>query len=157
MVFFAFLSISVQAKELYYKEMTFTQYVNLKCSSRCADPKALLNGVKLLAKQRNLDFKRLLAIIAVESSFKTQAVNGGSVGVMQVNLKYHKKKFRQNPYNVWDNIRVGSSIYKACVTRHKGNARKALWCYNGEGDKTFKYPLMVFKAYDQISQLKDLK
>lgn len=154
----ALVSVSAFPKEanVDFSSMTLKQYIKYKCKAGCIDSKIVLDAVKATAKTRDLDYKRLLAIITVESGFINHAVNGKSVGLMQINLDYHEKKFRLNPFNVWDNIRVGGIVYKACVRKHNGDVMKSLRCYNGEGNKTFSYSDKVMVAYKEIIQLKDL-
>lgn len=121
-------------------------YMSKVCRSKCVDPVLLLDYVLDTAKDLDLDPYDLLAIMQVESSFKPEAANRGNVGLMQVNLRYHAKKFKTSPYNVQANTQVGGSIYKACLIKRKGNKALAFRCYNSENVKNMIYPNKVLKA-----------
>lgn len=94
---------------------------------------------------------RLIKAIAhVESKFNKHAENGPNKGIMQVNMSYHRSKFKgQSPYNIDANVMVGTGILKKCLDKHKGSVNKALVCYNGGGD-----PGYVKKVRKQLSALK---
>lgn len=131
----------------------FTSYKNKACLRDCVDSDLVLLSVQESAKAIGVEANDLLAIMRVESAFKPKAYNLGNVGLMQVNLKYHAKKFKTSPYDVPANIYVGASIYKACLTKRKGNKAKALRCYNGENSKSMVYPNKVLKVLNEIKSL----
>lgn len=131
---------------------TLDQYVNQVCKKNCTDSVSLLKAVRDTAKRLDLDYKLLLAIIRVESSFQPKARNGSSVGLTQVHLRFHRSKFMtKNYFQTSDNISVGGTIFKDCLTRQKGVTTKALRCYNGGGDKL--YAKKVNKAYGEVKSL----
>lgn len=128
-------------------------HVAKMCKTKCADPQLLLMAVQQSAIDHNVPEALILAIIQVESGFKPKAKNSGSVGLMQVNLKYHRNKFKVSPYDIFSNVDVGTGIYKACLKAKRGNVAKALRCYNGEGVKNMIYPNKVLRTVSQIKSL----
>lgn len=137
--------------------MTFEQYIKLNCKKDCIDPIKAFNATDGFASYYAINQKRLLAIMKVESGYRINARNGDSVGLMQVNLHYHGKRFNHSPFNERNNIAIGSDIYRQCTVKHKGDVMKSLRCYNGENSKNFDYSLKVIKAYNEISQLIDFQ
>lgn len=131
----------------------FNGYKGKACLKACADSDLILISVQETARDLSLDPNDLLAIMRVESSFKAKARNRDSVGLMQVNLKYHAKKFKTSPYDVPANTFVGATVYKACLTKRNGNKAKALRCYNGENAKNMIYPNKVLKVLKEIKSL----
>lgn len=140
------------AKNLTYNQ-ELAQYVAKVCSSKCVDTQVLLMAIKLASERHGVQEDELLAIMRVESSFNTKAKNARSVGLMQVNLAYHAKSFKVSPYDVFSNIDVGASIYKACLIKRKGNVARALRCYNGEARKDMVYPNKVLKVLTEIRKI----
>lgn len=135
---------------------TFIQHFNKVCKANCIDANLLVFFTEAVAKDLGLDFKDLLAIMQVESGFIPKAYSRGNVGLMQVNLYYHRKKFKSSPYNVLDNIYVGATIYKTCLIKHKQSKPKALRCYNSEAVKDMIYPNKVLKALKELDSVSDL-
>lgn len=149
-LFLIIFSSAAPAKQI--KKAVLSEYIKKVCPKKCIQPKDLLIAVKRNSKKYNIDYKILLALIKVESSFNIYAKNGSSVGLTQVLLRYHKPKFTGNDYyHIDDNISVGSQILGACYKRSKNNVRYSLQCYNGGGDKS--YSIKVMKAYKEISFL----
>ena len=65
-----------------------------------------------------------------------QTLNNGSewiaVGMMQVYWKYHKEKFKENPYYALDigtNLRLGALIFRDALDFHQGDIWKAVGHY----------------------------
>lgn len=130
------LSLTVKPEELFQKI----------CKSKCKDTDIILNAANMSSEVHGLDLSIILAIMYVESSFIPKAKNGRSVGLMQVNLDYHLKKFKgKDPYGINDNIFIGSGIFKDCMVKNKNNVNKALRCYNGSPNSN-EYPKKVFAA-----------
>ena len=134
------------------KVTTLKQYIKAACPRSCISDVLLTTLLKEESQRLRVDYRDFLAIVRVESSFNSKARNGSNVGLSQVHLKYHKKKFKGNPYDPRDNVKVGLSIYKACLTKAKGNRNKAYTCYNGGGDP--QYVSRVNKARNTIINLK---
>lgn len=128
-------------------------YIAKYCKKDCVDHGLLLTAIKEAAEEFNVGYKTLLAIVKVESGFMSKASNRGkSVGLMSVQLYWHKSKFLStNYYDVFDNVRVGTIIFKHCSEKSKGNLKKSLLCYNGGGDPM--YVPKVTKALNEIKLL----
>lgn len=133
-------------------------YISKFCKKDCVDPQLLLMTVKEAAEQFSINPITLIAIIRTESGFRPKVVNtqsGRSVGLSQIQVYWHKAKFRSTNYtDIFDNVYVAASIYADCVKKWPGSREKALWCYNGHQKKGFKtYVPKVLAAYQQIEKL----
>lgn len=147
---------SIKQSETYKTPITLQDYIQSVCKKQCVDQEDLLKSVSDTARELDIDFKDLLSIIKVESKFKPKATSKGNKGLMQVNIRYHRKKLKgRNVFNVKVNIEVGGGIYKDCLVKNKGNRSKSLKCYNGGGDK--KYVIKINKARDELDKLIDLE
>ncbi len=115
------------------------------------------------ANKHNLEAEMILAIIAVESMYNTNAKSGfGARGLMQVIPKYHPEKLgniggADGLYEVDKNIHVGTKILAEYLKWDKGNMTKALLRYNGSySDKSQKYAKKVLHVYDRLKRLDHL-
>lgn len=133
-------------------------YIEKHCRQNCIDPAVLHFGVEAVADELDVNPVVLLAIVKVESNFRIKAVNtknGKSAGLMQIQVRWHKDKFRgKNHLDIMDNLRVGAMVYRDCAKKHNGNREKALLCYNGyqrNGMKT--YVPKVLQAYKELEQM----
>lgn len=109
---------------------------NKLCNKVCKDKKTDMSKVtrEILKHRGKLDPNIVLAIAIVESNLYSRARDGRSqsVGFMQVNVKYHRSKFRSRDYyDMSDNIRVGSSILNDCAKKHRYDHKRTVYCYNG--------------------------
>lgn len=128
------------------------------CKKDCVDPVILLIAVQQAAEEFSINARTLLAIIEVESGYRDKAVNkqsGKSVGLTQIQVYWHRKKFRTSDhFDVVDNVRVGAIVYHECVKKWKGHRAKALWCYNGHTKRGMKeYVPKVMRTYQEINTL----
>ncbi|MCB1776568.1 MAG: transglycosylase SLT domain-containing protein [Candidatus Competibacteraceae bacterium] len=111
------------------------------------------------AKKHQLDPELILAIIAVESTFRERAVSRvGARGLMQVMPRSHAKKVREigGSHQLFDpakNIRVGSRILVNYLKNYSGNLRRALLRYNGSLGKRSSYPVRVMKIYRDLRRV----
>ena len=161
MAFFAlyFLTAFVISGEVEHPTTdTLSGYIEKHCRSNCVDPAALHFGVEAVANELDVNPVVLLAIIRVESNFRTKAVNtknGKSAGLMQIQVRWHKEKFRgENHLDIMDNLRVGAMVYRDCARKHKGSREKALLCYNGYQKNGMKiYVPKVLQAYKELEQI----
>lgn len=87
---------------------------------------------------RPVEATLVLAVIAVESSYRPTAINRhtGATGLMQVNAKWHQDKVRdvggeQMLLAVAPNIRVGTAILAEYLGRERGRVDPALGRYWG--------------------------
>lgn len=132
-------------------------YIGKHCNKGCVDSQLLRMSLLYAKEQTGVDPHLMLAVIKVESGFKQKALNrknGRSVGLSQVQVKWHTEKFAtQDQYDVFDNIRVGAVIFKACEEKHKGNRKRGLWCYNGHQKRGLQqYAEKVLRILAQIKQ-----
>lgn len=134
-------SLSVRPEELF----------DSTCKSKCSKVDEIVTASQIASEVFGVDLAIILAIMKVESSFILKAKNGRSVGLMQVNLDYHKSKFKgKDPYGVYDNVFIGTSIFKDCLNSSRNNVNKALRCYNGSHNSN-EYPTKVFAALKSIN------
>lgn len=98
--------------------------------------------------ERNLDPSLVLAVMATESSFDESAVSSmGAVGLMQVRLSVHEKRFERHGGNplAFDpsvNMTVGADILAGYLKKHDGDVVAALQGYNGNSKST-RYSMKV--------------
>ncbi|NOT10946.1 MAG: lytic transglycosylase domain-containing protein [Methylococcaceae bacterium] len=113
---------------------------------------AFRNGIK-----RDLQPELILAVIAVESTFREKAVSSvGARGLMQVDPTAHPKKVKsigglRALYDPKKNISVGTHILAQYLNLSAGNLRRTLLRYNGSlGDSRSRYPEKVLRVYNQM-------
>lgn len=137
--------------------ITLYDHIQLKCKRSCVEQETLLKSVFHAVKGTPIDFRIVLAIIQVESAFNPKAKNGSNVGLSQVNLRYHRKKFHtKDPFDVHENVAVGVGILNDCLSRRKGSVKAALLCYNGHPYGDPSYVIKVMNAYQEIGKLIDM-
>lgn len=113
---------------------------------------AIRNG-----RKRDLQPELILAVIAVESTFKEKAVSpAGARGLMQVLPDAHPKKVKsigglKALYDPKKNISVGTHILAQYLDLSAGNLRRTLLRYNGSlRDSRSRYPEKVLRVYNQM-------
>ena len=112
---------------------------------------AILNG-----RTYQVDPELILAIIAVESTFKERAVSReGARGLMQVMPGAHPKKVQNigGAHALFDpakNIHTGSLILVKYLDTHSGNLRRALLSYNGSLGSRSSFPDRVIRIYQDL-------
>ena len=106
-----------------------------------------------------VDPELILAIIAVESTFKERAVSRvGARGLMQVMPSAHGRKIREigGHHALFDpvkNIHVGSRILANYLDDHSGNLRRALLSYNGSLHlRRSSFPEKVMRIYRDLQR-----
>lgn len=106
-----------------------------------------------------VDPELILAIIAVESTFKERAVSRvGARGLMQVMPSAHGRKIREigGHHALFDpvkNIHVGSRILANYLDDHSGNLRRALLSYNGSLHlRRSSFPEKVIRIYRDLQR-----
>ena len=110
------------------------------------------------AKHHRLDPELILAIIAVESTFKERAVSRvGARGLMQVMPRPHAEKVQAigGSHQLFDpakNIHVGSRILANYLDDHSGNLRRALLNYNGSLGTRSSFPDRVIRIYRDLQR-----
>lgn len=153
----AFVCFSIPSSTVYAKvsPSTLSSYIQTKCKQNCVDTEVLQLAVKEAGNEFGINPLTLMAIAGVESGYRAKAINkksGKSVGLMQIQVFWHKSKFQsKNYFDIFDNVRVGAMIYKECVDKYKGSREKALWCYNGHTGHGAK--IYVPKVLAEMKQL----
>lgn len=100
--------------------------------------------------QNNVDPLLVLAVIGVESGFKSTAKsNAGAIGYMQVVPKWHLNKIQnvEKLKDPWYNVHIGTSILGELIDK-TNDISKALQKYNGS--KNNVYANKVLKAYRKL-------
>ncbi|MDX1655210.1 MAG: lytic transglycosylase domain-containing protein [Candidatus Competibacteraceae bacterium] len=115
------------------------------------------------ALERGLQPELVLAVIAVESTFRERAISPvGAKGLMQIMARYHPKKVRsiggvQALFDPVKNIYVGSLILSQYLELSRGNLRNALLRYNGSlGNPRSRYADKVLRVYEDIKTFNTL-
>ncbi|MCB1823050.1 MAG: lytic transglycosylase domain-containing protein [Candidatus Competibacteraceae bacterium] len=115
---------------------------------------AIRNG-----KRHDMDPELILAIIAVESTFREHAVSRvGARGLMQVMPGSHRNKVRKIGgaralFDPAKNIHTGSQILVEYLTDHSGNLRRALLNYNGSLGTRSSFPDKVIRIYRGLQRV----
>ena len=112
------------------------------------------------ADKFDLDPELILAVIAVESTFRERAVSSaGARGLMQVLPRAHPKKVRSigGVHALFDpskNIHTGSRILTEYLERSDGDLNNALLRYNGSlRDPKARYAAKVMRQYGKLKQV----
>ena len=109
--------------------------------------------------RHQIDPELILAIIAVESTFKERAVSRcGARGLMQVMPGSHSRKMGQigGSHQLFDpakNIHIGSRILVNYLDDHDGNLRRALLSYNGSLGSRSSFPERVMRIYRDLQRV----
>lgn len=111
------------------------------------------------ADRHQVEPELILAIIAVESTFKERAVSRvGARGLMQVMPGPHRSKVREigGSHALFDpakNIHTGSRILVNYLNAHSGNLRRALLSYNGSLGTRSSFPDRVMRIYRDLQRV----
>lgn len=139
-----------------YKRQKMTRYLVNHYNVTEREARILVRSADLNARKYKIDPELLMAIIFVESTYKTTAESHqGAIGLMQVVPKWHLDKIKQYGdvdvlYDIRANIAIGTEILMEYLEK-EGNIRQALHRYNGsKDDKTLKYSNRVLKKYDEL-------
>lgn len=149
-VLFLFVTMAVSTA---HAETPLSDYIEATCKRNCVDSTLLMMAIQEAAIETDTNPLVLLAIIKEESGFNVRATNtknGRSVGLTQIQVFWHKEKFKGDQYDVFANVRAGALVYKDCVKKHRGNREKSLWCYNGHQKNGYHYVSKVMKTYNKL-------
>jgi soluble lytic murein transglycosylase-like protein len=112
------------------------------------------------ANKYGLEPELILAIIAVESTFRERAVSRmGARGLMQVMPRFHPKKVKaiggtRGLFDPEKNIATGSKILLQYWEGGRSGLRKALMRYNGSRGKAgARYVNKVMRAYQKMRKV----
>lgn len=131
-------------------------------------PEEIQDFLWKICEERDLDFYILTAQIEVESGYRSTASGdkGASVGYMQIQKKWHKKRMEaegiKDISNPKDNIKVGTSYLKELYEKYEGDWHKTLMAYNmGEkrakelwriGKYSSEYSVKILTRAEEIKQ-----
>lgn len=109
------------------------------------------------AKRHKIEPEMILALIAVESTFKERAVSRmGARGLMQVMPHADHVNTIGGSHQLFDpskNIEAGSRILVRYLNAHSGNMRRALLSYNGSSSSRSSFPERVMRAYRDFQRV----
>jgi soluble lytic murein transglycosylase-like protein len=128
--------------------------------------KELLNHVQGLCADYEIPVEVVLAVIEVESTYKSDAVSkAGAKGLMQVIPEQHEPRMNRlnctDLFDPYQNVTVGMNYLSELIDRYDGNFHKALTAYHhgpkGANDKFFgqgtyqtEYSLKVLETAEKI-------
>ncbi len=91
-----------------------------------------------VSSERRINPYLVLAVIAVESSFRPHVVNryGGAYGLMQIAVRVHERQVaaaggRRKLFRIAPNIRLGVDLLVQYGARGAAQVKHALWRYSG--------------------------
>ncbi len=111
------------------------------------------------ATRHQLDPELILALIAVESTFKERAVSRvGARGLMQVMPRFHPDTIKEiggshQLFNPAKNIHAGATVLVTYLNAHSGNLRRALLKYNGSLGTRSSYADRVIQVYRDLQRV----
>jgi soluble lytic murein transglycosylase-like protein len=122
------------------------------------DASQIVDDAYRQAAARHLRPTLLLAVIAQESSFRSDAVSAiGAVGLMQIRPELHD--WRRDRLGLTGaltdpaiNIAIGADVLRECLQRHRGDLGQALSEYSGGASD---YPLKVARLELDFVRLAD--
>jgi hypothetical protein len=116
-----------------YPDTTDSRAVSAVVLNYDQDPTFVQHLVSIAEKYAYSDFPKkedILAIVAVESRFRTNAHYGNSQGLMQIDRVANHKDIRGSLFDPEENIRVGVKILRKYYDLLGGNRRAAIMAYN---------------------------
>ncbi len=119
---------------------------------------AMFNGAR-----HDIEPELILAVIAVESTFKERAVSPvGARGLMQVMPRFHRDSVAEIGgelalFEPDKNIRVGSAILMTYLEKAEGDLQRALLYYNGSSaNPKSPYARKVMRVYNRLKAIATL-
>lgn len=123
------------AEEIKEADNSLALYLQHHCKRDCVDSELLRVALTEASEKTQVDPLLLAAVIEVESGYRPKALNttsGRSVGLTQVQVYWHRDKFRGKDYfDVFENVQAGAIILGTCQKKYGNDVKKSLWCYNG--------------------------
>jgi hypothetical protein len=124
--------------ELAEKAKTLSTHISEKFKVAPAHARYVVSSAMQIAGKTGLPPTLVLAVIAVESSFKATARNGNARGLMQIIPFWHKEKVNavggpEELMKVDKNIATGSAILKEYIERY-GSVFQGLYRYNASSN-----------------------
>ncbi len=112
-----------------------------------------------VSRKHRVDPYLVLAVIAVESSFRPYVVNrrGGAYGLMQIVPRVHRKRVEaegglKRLSLILPNIRIGVLILVEYGVRSRERLRHALWRYSGGEEGYARRVLQVREALANVAR-----
>lgn len=108
-----------------------------KLYSKCPMSNSYQKWLDKKCKKYGISTNVVLGVMEVESNFKVKAIGdrGRSLGLMQVQKRYHTKRMRKlgakNLLNAYDNATVGVDYLSELYKYNGRNWHKTLMAYNG--------------------------
>lgn len=133
-------------------------------ASRFKKPEPLIREIVNTAQKYSYeDFPKrndILAIIAVESTFNTKAHHHGSWGLMQIEAKSHRGKYKSIEHltEIETNIKIGSDLLREYYDILRSSRNSAITAYNVgignflDGMRNPKYSSKVNKEYAALQR-----
>jgi flagellum-specific peptidoglycan hydrolase FlgJ len=141
------------------KVRPLARYIQARYAVPAQKASTIVSEALRSGSQQGLDPKLILAVIAVESTFKERAVSRrGARGLMQVKADAHHGKVKaiggtHALFNTGKNIHTGSKILANYLDDHHGNLRRALLNYSGSRKNSrSSYPDKVLHVYRDLKQ-----
>ena len=112
----------------------------IEVSSKNIDIKNQIeSSVKIASKKYRVDENLIKSIIKVEYNFNPNTVSSsGAKGLMQLMPENIKDLGVKNPFDINENIDVGTRHIKEYIDRHNGYIEMALMAYNGGPTRMMK-------------------
>lgn len=140
-----------------FSSFTLFDYIQANCKKTCVDHQTLMDTTREAAAKFQVSQRMLIALVKVESNFNRLARNGKngmSIGLTQVQVYWHRDKFRGKNYmDPHANIMAGAQIFGDCYQKSK-SAIKAFACYNAGGDPA--YVAKISKTLKEVAHLVDV-
>lgn len=137
-----------------------TEYIQKKFRLPRSKTALIVNEAVHHGKKHGLRPEFILAIIAIESTFRERVVShAGARGLMQIIPRWHPKKVKRigGVHALFDpgkNIATGTKIFADYLNLSRGNLRRALLRYNGSlSNPRSRYPEKVLRTYAEFVQV----
>lgn len=136
-----------------------SRHIQRRYSVKAHKAKTIVNAAFAKGAELDIPPALILAVIAVESTFRDRAVSrAGARGLMQVVPKWHPEQMRAigGPQALFDprkNIHAGAHILARYLHLSRGDLRKALLRYNGSlKNPRSRYADKVLRKYESLRQ-----
>ena len=113
-----------------------------------------------VSHERSINPYLVLAVIAVESSFRPHVVNryGGAYGLMQIAVRMHEQRVAaaggvEKLFRIAPNIRLGVALLVQYGATGASRVRHALWRYSGGEDGYAERVLALSKQLKERMQM----
>ena len=149
----------VAARVRTQQQHRLAQFIQARYQVPYAKAASIVQEAHRHAARHDLPAELILAIIAVESTFREKAVSRmGARGLMQIMPKYHPHKVKRigGPRALFEpgkNIATGSQILGDYLVQSGGDLKKALLRYNGSLNSRSRYADKVLRVYNDMRRV----